>query len=207
LSIVNFLELVACNHFVNILLDVSKTIGDPVLGDVRPRVDSQLRLGVLLPVLPAFTFLSFSTVSTSMFSKRLMVCANLGDLVLELVGGLDLEVLSVGSKDGLGSRLNLGLLGGLHVNIVLGVLGVSEGSGACFLLLHVKLLGLVLLPNVKFLKFGACSHLVSLLFNVVLDGLENVMASLGTAFCLVLAAFTIWNFSAINTFTLFLAST
>jgi hypothetical protein len=110
LFIINLLELVTYNHFVNILLDVSTTIGDSVLDDIRPRVDSQLQLGVLLPVVPALTLLSFSTVSTSMFSKRLMICANLGDLVLELVGGLDLEVLSVGSKDGPGSCLNLGLL-------------------------------------------------------------------------------------------------
>ena len=44
-------------------------------------------------------------------------------LFLELVGGLDLEGLSVGSKGGLGSLLNLGLLGSVHVNVVLGVFG------------------------------------------------------------------------------------
>ena len=45
-----------------------------------------------------------------------MVGADLGDFVLELVGGLDLEGLSVCSKDGLGSLLNLGLSVSLHVS-------------------------------------------------------------------------------------------
>jgi hypothetical protein len=143
LRIVNLLELGTCNHLVSILLLVfPKTIGDSVLDDVGPRVDSQLGHGVLLPVLTAFTLLSYSTVSTSMFLKRLMVGADLGDFGLEIVGGHDLEGLIVGGKDGLGSLLNLGLLGGLHVNVVLGVLGASEGSGTSFLLLHVNLLGL-----------------------------------------------------------------
>ena len=42
-------------------------------------------------------------------------------LVLELVGGLNLEGHSVGINDGLGHLLNLGPLGGHHVNVVLGV--------------------------------------------------------------------------------------
>jgi hypothetical protein len=113
LRTVSFLELVTCNHLVSILLYFSTTIGDPVLGNEGPRVDDQLQLGVLLPVLTASTFSSSSTVSMSMFSMRLMVCAYLGDLVLELVGVIDLEVLSVGSKDDLVNRLNLGLLGSL----------------------------------------------------------------------------------------------
>ena len=75
----------------SVLLDVSEPIGDPVLDDVGPRVDSQLGLGVLLPVLTAFTLPFFSTVSTSMFSMRLMVGADLGDFALELVEDLDLE--------------------------------------------------------------------------------------------------------------------
>jgi hypothetical protein len=33
-----------------VLASTSKLIGDPVLDDVGPRVDSQLGLGVLLPV-------------------------------------------------------------------------------------------------------------------------------------------------------------
>ena len=41
-------------------------------------------------------------------------------MLLELVGGLDLEVLSVGSKDGPGGLLKLGLPVGLHLNVVLG---------------------------------------------------------------------------------------
>jgi hypothetical protein len=102
LFVVNLLELVTCNHFVNILLDVSITIGDSVLDDVSPRFDIQLQLGALLPVLPALILLSFSTVSTSMFSKRLMVCADLGDFVLKLVEGLDLEGSRVGGESGLG---------------------------------------------------------------------------------------------------------
>jgi hypothetical protein len=60
-------------------LDVSKPVGDPLLNDVGSHVDSQLGLGVLLPVVTAFTFWSFSAVSTSTSSKRLMVGADLGD--------------------------------------------------------------------------------------------------------------------------------
>jgi hypothetical protein len=48
-----------------------------------------------------------------MFSHGLMVCTSFGDLVLEIVVVLDLEVLSVGGKDELVTRRNLGLLGGL----------------------------------------------------------------------------------------------
>ena len=47
---------------------------------------------------------------------------------------------SVGGKDELVTRLNLGLLGGLPHQLVLGVQGAGEGSGARFLLLQVKLL-------------------------------------------------------------------
>jgi hypothetical protein len=59
---------------------------------------------------------------------------------LKLVGVLDLEVLSVGGKDELVTCLNLGLLGGLPRQLVLGVQGAGEGSGARLLLLQVKLL-------------------------------------------------------------------
>ena len=52
------------------LLDVLNPIGDPVLDDLGPRVDRQLGLGVLLPLLTVFTLLSFFTVSTTMSSKR-----------------------------------------------------------------------------------------------------------------------------------------
>jgi hypothetical protein len=69
-----------------------------------------------------------------------MFCTSFGDLVLELVGGHDLEILSVGCKDELVNRLNLGLLGGLPHQRVLGVLGAGEGSGTSFLLFQVKLL-------------------------------------------------------------------
>jgi hypothetical protein len=53
---------------------------------------------------------------------------------------LGLEVLSVGSKGELVTCLNLGLLGGLPHQLVLGVLGAGEGSGATVLLLQFKLL-------------------------------------------------------------------
>ena len=49
-----------------------------------------------------------------------MVCTGSGDLFLEFVGGLDLEVLSVGSEDSPGSLLKLALPVGLHLNVVLG---------------------------------------------------------------------------------------
>ena len=70
----------------------------------------------------------------------MIVCAVFGDLFHELVVVLGLEVLSVGGKDELVTRLNLGLLGGLPRQLVLGVQGAGEGSGASFLLLQVKLL-------------------------------------------------------------------
>ena len=89
----------------SILLDVSKPVGDPVLNDVGPRVDIQLGLGVLLPLLTAFTLWSFSAISTSTVSKRLMGGADFGDFVLELVGDLDLEGPSVGGESGLGVQL------------------------------------------------------------------------------------------------------
>jgi hypothetical protein len=93
-------------------------------------------------------------------------------LFLELVGGLGPEGLSVGSKGCLGSLLNLGLLGDIHFNVVLGVLGASEGSGTSFLLFHVKLLGLSFHPvhlRGSLLRFCA----------VVLDNLENVGPRVG----------------------------
>ena len=76
--IINFLELVTCLHLIGILLDVLKTIGELVFDDDRPCVDGQLGHGVLLLVLTAFTLLPFSTVSSSMFSKRLIVGAYFG---------------------------------------------------------------------------------------------------------------------------------
>jgi hypothetical protein len=75
-----------------------------------------------------------------MFSHGLIICTSFGDLVLELVVVLGLEVLSVGGKDEIVTRLNLGLLGGLPHQRVLSVLGAGEGSGAIFLLLQVTLL-------------------------------------------------------------------
>jgi hypothetical protein len=90
----------------------------------------------------------------------------------ELVGGLNLDGLSVGSKGGLCNLLNLGLLGGVHVNVVLGVWGASEGSGTSFLLLHVNLLDLSshhTHPHGNLLRFRA----------VVLDNLENVNPRVG----------------------------
>jgi hypothetical protein len=70
----------------------------------------------------------------------LIVCTVFGDLFLELVVVLGLEVLSVGGKDDFVTRLNLGLLCGLPHQLVLGVQGAGEGSGAIVLLLQVKLL-------------------------------------------------------------------
>ena len=64
--------------------------------------DCQLGHGVLLPVLSAFTLLSYFTVSMSMYSKRLTVGAGLGNFVLELVKDLDPEGPCVGGKSGLG---------------------------------------------------------------------------------------------------------
>jgi hypothetical protein len=129
LPIVELLQLVACRHLVSILLDVSKPVMDPVLNDVVPQADSHLGLGVLLPVLTAFMLWSFSTVSTSTVSKRLMDGADFGDFVFELVGDLDLEGPSVGGESGvgvqlrLGSLLNLGLCVSLHVSVVLDNVG------------------------------------------------------------------------------------
>jgi hypothetical protein len=73
----------------SVLLDVLKAIGDPVFDEVGPRVDGQLRYGVLLPFLTAFTLLPSFTVFTSMFSRRLIVGATFGSVILELVGVLD----------------------------------------------------------------------------------------------------------------------
>ena len=55
---------------------------------------------------------------------------------LELVGDLGPGNRSLSNDDGLGHLLNLGSLGAHHVNVVLGVLGVGEGSGTSYLLLH-----------------------------------------------------------------------
>ena len=55
-----------------------------------------------------------------------MIGTNLGGFVLELVGGLDLAGPRVGGEFGLGvqlrlgSLLNVGLLGSLYLNVVLG---------------------------------------------------------------------------------------
>jgi hypothetical protein len=53
---------------------------------------------------------------------------------------LGLEVLSIGGKGELVTHLNLGLLVSLPHQLVLGVQGAGEGSGARFLPLQVKLL-------------------------------------------------------------------
>ena len=77
------------------------TIGDPVFDDVGLCVDGQLGHTVLLLVLTLFTLFSFSTISSSMFTKRLIVSAYFGSslfsnsltiLILRvrvLVAGLD----------------------------------------------------------------------------------------------------------------------
>jgi hypothetical protein len=81
-----------------------------VLDDEGPRVDSQLELSVLLPVWAAFTFWSFSTVSSSMvIGFWLLVFANLGDFVLDVLGagwgsGTSVSLLHV-TLLGLGSHL------------------------------------------------------------------------------------------------------
>ena len=57
----------------------------------------------------------------------------------------------------------------------------------------------MLLPVVKLLRSGGCSHLVSLPHNVGLDDLDSIAPivndKLGHSVLLVLAAFTIWKFS------------
>ena len=110
-----------------------------MLDVVGPRVDSQSGLGVLLPVHQRLTLVFLHSLHVNV-SHGLIVCDVFGDLFHELVVVLGLEVLSVGGKDELGIRLNLGLLGGLSHQLVLGVQGAGEGSGASFLLLQVKLL-------------------------------------------------------------------
>ena len=67
----------------------------------------------------------------------MILSTSFGDLVLELVVVLVLEVLSVGCKDELVNCLNCL---GLPHQLILGVQGAGEGSGASFLLLQVKLL-------------------------------------------------------------------
>ena len=75
------------------------------------------------------------------FLENSVVGADLsGFWFFELVVVLELEVLTVGGKGELVTRLNLGLLVGLPHQLVLGVQGAGEGSGASFLLLQVKLL-------------------------------------------------------------------
>jgi hypothetical protein len=87
-----------------------------------------------------------------LFLKKLIVSADLGDFVLKLVGDLDLEGPSVGGKLGLsvllrlGGLLNLGLIGSLHVNVVLGNVG-PRGLGG----LGVNLGDLVLDSSFTFL--------------------------------------------------------
>jgi hypothetical protein len=74
------------------------------------------------------------------FLEKSVVGADLSEfLVIELVVVLELEILSAG-KGNFHTRLNLGLLGGLPHQRVLGVQGAGEGSGASVLLLQVKLL-------------------------------------------------------------------
>ena len=63
----------------------------------------------------------FAAVSTRVFTS--VFTSTVLEMLLELVGGLDLEVLSVGSEDGPGGLLKLGLLVGLHLNVVLGLGG------------------------------------------------------------------------------------
>ena len=76
-----------------------------------------------------------------LFLEKLAVGADLsGFWFFELVVVLEIEILSVGGKGELVSRLNLGLLGGRPLQLVLGIQGAGEGSGASFLLLQVKLL-------------------------------------------------------------------
>jgi hypothetical protein len=75
-----------------------------------------------------FVFVAFTTwvFSATLFLMKLVVGADLGDVVLEPVGDLDLEGPNVDGRLGLGgllrpgSLLNLGLLVRLHVNVVLG---------------------------------------------------------------------------------------
>ena len=123
-----------------------------------------------------------------------MVGADSSNLVLELVGVLDLEVLSVGGKDELVTRLNLGLLGGLPRQLVLGVQGAGEGNGARLLLLQFKLL---VLSTVRV-------HLHDNPLGLGVDVLENVdprvCRDLDLALCAVSAFFAIWYFSASSTF-------
>ena len=75
------------------------------------------------------------------FLGEFVVGADLsGFWFFELVVVLELEVLSVGGNDEFVTRLNLGLLVVLPYQLVLGVQGAGEGSGASFLLLQVRLL-------------------------------------------------------------------
>ena len=74
------------------------------------------------------------------FLEKSVVGADLSEfLVFELVVVLELEILSVGTGN-FHTCLNLGLLGGLPHQCVLGVQGAGEGSGASILLLQVTLL-------------------------------------------------------------------
>jgi hypothetical protein len=100
------------------------------------------------------------SVSTSTFS---IVNADLSKFDFELVGGLGPGSRVVGSDDGLGHLLNLGSLGAHHVNVVLGVLGVGEGSGTSFLLPHVT-------PRSQLHAVHLCGNLLRL----GADVLENV---------------------------------
>ena len=123
-------------HAVHLCGNLFRLVTD-FLEKVDPRVCSNLGLGVLhcLGFLRDLVLLGKHHVLWV-----LVFSADSSNLVLELVGVLDLEVLSVGGKDELVTRLNLGLLGGLPRQLVLGVQGAGEGSGARLLLLQVKLL-------------------------------------------------------------------
>ena len=74
-----------------------------------------------------FVFAAFTTrvFSATLFLIKLVVGADLSDVVLEPVGDLDLEGPNVGGRLGLGvllrpgGLLNLGLLVRFHVNVVI----------------------------------------------------------------------------------------
>jgi hypothetical protein len=79
-------------------------------------------------VLTALTTWSSSAVSTSMFLKKLMVGADLGGFVLELVGDLSSRAQVLVAS----SLLTLGLLGSLHFNVVLDNVGPRGLGGFGF---------------------------------------------------------------------------
>lgn len=196
-----------------------KTVGDPVFGDSC--ADDQFGHSVLILVLSVSTLLSFPhslrvkvlervdclrwswqllfsnllemLFSTSTFSEKSIVDADLSKFDFELVGGLGLGSHSVGVDDGLGHLLNPGSLGAHHVNVVLGVLGVGEGSGASFLLLHVT-------PRSKLHAVHLCGNILRLGTDILENVDPRVCSDLDLAFCAVSAFFAIWYFSASSTF-------